>query len=289
MKRDLFKQMLSKLIADEKGEYPLDLRAGKKPYSHKDNDVFLIDDLDGVYDYVEGSEEWFVDIYSNTNDGRFPHADYTGSTLTSSALNKAMEEEWQRTPKRAYEKFEKRLDEVGLLDEWYDAGGCGRVATTTDDGISIFVHEGDDDAYTEFKFPPIKEMEKSEYFRMKALQEFCQHPDDEFVAQLARWAINYDNVCPLYPVDVYLLWSNPTIIDFEDDKVEEKIEDVLAHYEKVDEWCQHCDNEVELAHELRVQKCPSCGKWIVPCAMCPLTDCLPKCPLERMASILNNE
>ena len=59
--------------------------------------------------------------------------------------------------------------------------------------------------------------------------------------------------------------------------------------EKGDEWCQHCDNEVELAHELRVQKCPSCGKWIVPCAMCPLTDCSPKCPLERMASILNNE
>lgn len=283
MTREDFKAGLSALIEKEQGEYVLDLRVERAPYDVRhDNAIFSLKEIDDAYDFVKDSDDWFVDIYDNVPDECGGHANYTGATLWCDDII-------TKKNMKAYEKFEKRLDEVSLLDEWYDAGGCGRVATTTNDGISIFVHEGDDDAYTEFKFPPIKEMEKSEYFRMKALQEFCQHPDDEFVAQLARWAINYDNVCPLYPVDVYLLWSNPTIIDFEDDKVEEKMEDVLAHYEKVDEWCQHCDNEVELAHELRVQKCPSCGKWIVPCAMCPLTDCSPKCPLERMASILNNE
>ena len=289
MKRDLFKQMLSKLIADEKGEYPLDLRAGKKPYSHKDNDVFLIDDLDGVYDYVEGSEEWFVDIYSNTNDGRFPHADYTGSTLTSSALNKAMEEEWQRTPKRAYEKFEKRLDEVGLLDEWYDAGGCGRVATTTEDGISIFVHEGNDDEYTEYQFPPIHVMQRSEDFRMRALRDFCQYPDDEFVAKLARWVANTRNECPLYPLDVYFLWDDTKSIDFVDDeKIESLAEYVFA--KTTEEVCEYCGEIVELSQELKVQKCPKCGKWIVPCSACPLTDCSNiHCPLSKMANILNKE
>lgn len=190
---------------------------------------------------------------------------------------------------KAYEKFEKRLEELGLLDEWCDVGQCGRVATETEDGISIMVHESDGDDYSEFKFPHISEMQKSDTFRMKALKEFCQYPDDGFVAQLARWFANKNNKCPLYPLDVYFLWDDYVVINFEDD--EEEIES-LAEYvfaKTTEEVCEYCGECVELSQELKVQRCPKCGKWIVPCSACPLEDCANKCPLERVAQLLNKE
>lgn len=38
------------------------------------------------------------------------------------------------------------------------------------------------------------------------------------------------------------------------------------------EVCPHCEKEVELPSEIGVHKCPSCGKWIVNCNVCPLVD-----------------
>ena len=38
--------------------------------------------------------------------------------------------------------------------------------------------------------------------------------------------------------------------------------------EKTYEVCPHCDHEVELDAELKVQTCPVCGKRIVTCSMC---------------------
>lgn len=183
---------------------------------------------------------------------------------------------------KAYEKFNKRLAELGLLQEWYDQGSCGRIARETDMGISILVCEGDDDDYSEFQFPPISEMERNEDFRRRALKEFCYHEDDDFVSNLARWVVDTRNKCPLYPVDVYFLWDTPYVINFDDDE-----EDEYTFAETTEEWCPHCDECVDLEHELKVQKCPYCGKWIVPCSVCPLQDCSTKCPLERMAIILN--
>ena len=182
-------------------------------------------------------------------------------------------------------KFEARLRELGLWERWRANGMCGRIGAFTEEHTIILVHENYDDDYTEFKYPPFKQMAESEEFRDKALAKFVEAGDEKFIRQLVWWWVNPKNTCPLYPEDAYSLWNEYTWQKFEDD--EETLEDVLKHYEKANEWCPHCDEEVELEHELKVQKCPVCGMWIVPCSVCPLTDCSTKCPLERLAIILN--
>lgn len=42
--------------------------------------------------------------------------------------------------------------------------------------------------------------------------------------------------------------------------------------------CPHCENEVVLYAEKKPQKCPECGMWIAPCALCE--DCIKPCKLE---------
>ena len=51
-------------------------------------------------------------------------------------------------------------------------------------------------------------------------------------------------------------------------------EDELTH-----EMCPHCEREVELEDDFRVQTCPSCKCPILPCSICEDRDCA-KCPLE---------
>ena len=274
--------MLSQLIADEQGqgEYLLDLRANKTPYTYKDSDVFAIEDLDGVYDYVEGSEDWFVDIYTNTIIGKYPHADYTGSTLTSTALEEALKSE----PMSAIDKFDARLEELGIYHDWRIVGGIGRIGVETKEGISIFVHEGHDDEYSEFKYPPMSEMQKNDDFRYRALAEFYDIIDD--LKALVEWVISPTFPCPLAPVDVYFIWNDYKVINFEDDEEPASVAEYIFAKE-TEEHCIDCDEDVMLSQELKVQKCPNCGKWIVPCSACPLEQCQHPCPLERMASILN--
>lgn len=64
--------------------------------------------------------------------------------------------------------------------------------------------------------------------------------------------------------------------------------------EKVYEMCPHCDTEVELDAELKVQKCTNCGKYIVTCSMCPNIlgegyRCTKDCCLEVLAHKKNEE
>lgn len=66
--------------------------------------------------------------------------------------------------------------------------------------------------------------------------------------------------------------------------------------EKVEEYCGHCDEYVCLESELKVQKCPNCGKAIVPCSICPMLDeknshlqkCT-SCPLGVLCEEINSE
>ena len=61
---------------------------------------------------------------------------------------------------------------------------------------------------------------------------------------------------------------------------------------KIDEYCPHCECEVELDNDFKVQICPNCGKHIVPCNLCPLLEenrCHNICPLEMFAKKLNGE
>ena len=189
-------------------------------------------------------------------------------------------------------KFEARLRELGLWERWCDNGMCGRIGAHTDDGTIILVHENYEDEYTEYRYPPFKQMSESSEFRNKALAEFADAGDEKFIRQLVWWWINPINPCPLFPEDAHFLWNEYTWENFEDDEEDEpKSETGSWNFGdgKTEEWCPHCDEAVELEHELKVQKCPICGKWIVPCSVCPLTDCSTKCPLERMAIILNKE
>jgi hypothetical protein len=48
--------------------------------------------------------------------------------------------------------------------------------------------------------------------------------------------------------------------------------------EKCWEWCQECEDEVELDTRFEMQICPSCGKPIAPCNLCS-GRCITPCPL----------
>lgn len=57
------------------------------------------------------------------------------------------------------------------------------------------------------------------------------------------------------------------------------------------EYCNECGCEVELENTFKVQKCPNCEHYIVPCNLCPMTDCVGsiKCPLSILSDILERE
>lgn len=65
--------------------------------------------------------------------------------------------------------------------------------------------------------------------------------------------------------------------------------------EKVTEYCPHCEREVEIDAELKVQVCPHCGRHIVTCSMCLAVDdnngekhYCSNCCLEHLANKLND-
>ena len=81
MTREEFKAIMAELVAQAERECdnPIDLRASRSPYHPwHDNEVFCIDDLDSAYDFVESSEEWYIDIYENyTDENRAEYIDIT--------------------------------------------------------------------------------------------------------------------------------------------------------------------------------------------------------------------
>lgn len=282
--RDLFKAELKKKIAKVDSKYTLDLRAEKAPWGQQDREIFFIGELDKAFDYIENCSEWFVDIYENIWEGKHAHAEFTGVALLSDEFRDLL----NPRQKSASEKFEARLKELGLWEEWCKQGKCGRVATTTDFGIIILCNEGaNDNIYTESWFPPMDTMQKDDAFRLNALAEFCGHHDNLFVYDLCLWVARpNEHKCPLFPADVYFIWDKPEVIFFKDDEEPAPVAEYVFAKE-TEEYCEFCENDVTLSQELKVQKCPNCGKWIVPCSACPLEECQFPCPLERMASILN--
>lgn len=38
------------------------------------------------------------------------------------------------------------------------------------------------------------------------------------------------------------------------------------------EWCEFCNNDVELPNALGIYACPSCGELILPCSLCDTDD-----------------
>lgn len=129
----------------------------------------------------------------------------------------------------AKEKFEARLKELGLWDEWQM--GAERVGIVCLDGtIIILSHYCDDDPYTEDEFPPFSELRKNENFRKECWNDFSCHTDSKFVADLARWLSGKTEICPLYPVDVYLPANGLEISseEFKDDEDDDEDQTMVA-------------------------------------------------------------
>lgn len=81
--------------------------------------------------------------------------------------------------------------------------------------------------------------------------------------------------------------DSDTYIDIYELSVVQEYEEDVTY-----EVCPYCGAEVELDAELKVQRCPECGKHIVTCSMClneelnyPCKDCC----LEILAHKLNEE
>lgn len=121
----------------------------------------------------------------------------------------------------ARDKFEARLEELGLYDEWMSCRD--KVGKVMEDGsIVILIHyEDEGDPYNEIHYPSFEELWKNEGFRNQCKQDFYCHEDDHFVAKLAYWLDIHTNgaECPLFPVDVYFTASGleTEVIEFKDD------------------------------------------------------------------------
>lgn len=140
--------------------------------------------------------------------------------------------------KTAKQQFEERLRELGLLDVWKVQGACGRIGTFVwdNDSIVIFVHEDDDDKYSEFFYPPFEELREDETFCKECLKEFACNSDDRFVASLVRWIVD-NGERPLDPEDVYFPANHLKYLeshDFEDLYEEVEEPKVLTAREKWD-------------------------------------------------------
>lgn len=62
--------------------------------------------------------------------------------------------------------------------------------------------------------------------------------------------------------------------------------------DKAYEVCPYCDEEIEIDAELKISRCPHCGKWIVHCSVCKnpeLNYSCNDCCLEVLAHSLNAE
>ena len=130
----------------------------------------------------------------------------------------------------AREKFEARLKELGLEEQYNSVGDM--VGKVLDDGrVVVLVHyECDlDDPYTELIYPPYEELWKDQNFRRTCKREFYINCDgnDEFIANLAKWLDIHEvwTKCPLLPCDLYWLPGGFEISsqNYQDDDTAEEI------------------------------------------------------------------
>lgn len=127
----------------------------------------------------------------------------------------------------AKQKFEARLKELGLYEEWTEQGECGKVAVEREDGIILLVHENNEDKFTEERFPTFSELRKNPKFVEECKEEwYANWDDDKFIRNLACWLDGYSDECPLFPVDVYFPGNEMMTEwkDFEDDENDDEEE-----------------------------------------------------------------
>ena len=144
----------------------------------------------------------------------------------------------------AKEKFEARLNFLGLADEWSSIGCFGRVATIAPNKeIVLLVHENEKDKYTEIHYPSFDELRKNDKFVRRLADEHLDEPlrvvvdtpeEDEwaFKLNLAKWLRYGEGECPLNPVDVYFAADGmeKSCKDFEDDPESETLPDIYKGF-----------------------------------------------------------
>mgnify|MGYP003288800029 CR=1 FL=1 len=70
----------------------------------------------------------------------------------------------------------------------------------------------------------------------------------------------------------------------------DKIEYRITNDKYTIEYCSSCEQEVKLKNEFKIQKCPKCGAYIIPCNLCPIdNECTSKCPLDILCRIFERE
>lgn len=122
------------------------------------------------------------------------------------------------------QKFEARLIETGLMDEWNKIGRSGRVAKADENGdIILFIHEDESDNYSEIHYPSFNVLRMTYSFVKGCILEW-RGTGGDFEKRLDDWLAHgmcSSAGCPLAPVDVYFPASGLEAYyqDFKDDPV----------------------------------------------------------------------
>lgn len=121
---------------------------------------------------------------------------------------------------KAREKFEARLKEFGLLDEWKKEAGFGRIGIEKGE-IIVFAHMGADDDYTEDHFPAFNVLYNCEDFRKECLEYAMKDVEDKkLTIQILGWLLDKSMPCPLDPTDITFFVASHCLggITFYDDE-----------------------------------------------------------------------
>lgn len=105
--------------------------------------------------------------------------------------------------KTAKQQFEERLNHFNLTQDWSNQSCVGRIGKDLDDeGIVIFIHESEDDGYSEYHYPSFSELRDHSNFVQNCLREFscC---DDNFILSMVKWFTYDSKENPFDAVDVY--------------------------------------------------------------------------------------
>lgn len=130
----------------------------------------------------------------------------------------------------AKEKFERRLKELGLYNEWT---GFGRLSIENDNGIITMIHLDDKDDYSEIHFDTLNELRSNKEFYDKAIKELVGSPVVELY-KFTRWIVNGFQ-CPFGPNDIYFFAPMKQIINFKDDEEPKGFGDIMDTLNNHDE------------------------------------------------------
>lgn len=105
--------------------------------------------------------------------------------------------------KTAKQQFEERLEHFNLMQNWNNQYSVGRIGKDLDgEGIVIFIHESEEDGFSEYHYPSFSELRDDSNFVQNCLKEFSCGAD-EFILSMVRW-FAYDSIeNPFDAVDIY--------------------------------------------------------------------------------------